>query len=326
MGIKKNHLWSFDSSVQSNVLPTDSKIINWLCVSFLASLILLGGSAKATPASYNVLVNPGAETGDLTGWDVSYIGYTLVVSTNGLVPGTTAENYLAHSGQYTFDLFDITADSPYIWQDYPAVAGSQWSANCYAICYASNYFSTAIAYMEVVFFDTNGNVLGASFDSNVGSYPAPFRQYGYGVYGSAILDPNAPLWGVGWIIAPPPAVDASGWMFLPATNFYYGYTNPPTPIEPGFCYWGAIENGYELPTVSTNLVAPPGTAFVRFQLEFDNSSTNGGAVYWDDCVLAKLSWSDPDITNPQPANVTCYVGDSPSFTVHAIKAQKARSV
>ena len=59
-----------------------------------------------------------------------------------------------------FQLFDTTADSAYIWQDYAAVAGSQWSASCWAICYASNYFDSAIAYMSVAFYDTNGNCVG----------------------------------------------------------------------------------------------------------------------------------------------------------------------
>ena len=330
MSILKNNLRMSGSSVRSGERSTDSKIINWVCMAFLAGLIFLGrGGAKAAPAPYNVLINPGAETGDLTGWNVSNTGYTLVVSTNSLVPGTTTENYLAHSGKYVFELFDTTANSAYIWQDYAAVAGSEWSANCYAICYASNYFDSAIAYMEVAFFDTNNNLLGASFDDNIGPCPAPFEEYGYGVYGSAILDPNvAKIIGYPfeYIIAPPPAVDASGWMYLPATNFYYGYTNfgiGDVPIEPGFVGFPAIEYGYQLSTATTNLVAPPGTAFVRYKLEFDNGSDDGGAVYWDDCVLAKLTWSDPDITNPQPASVTIYASGSASFTVKAVAAHKA---
>ena len=328
MSISINNLRPSGFSIQSGARSTNSKIINWLCGSFIASLILLGGGAKAAPAPYNVLVNPGAETGDLTGWNVSSTGYTLVVSTNSLVPNTTDENILAY-GKYVFEQFDTTADSAYIWQDYPAVAGSQWSANCWAICYASNYFDSAIAYMEVAFFDTNNNLLGASFDDNIGTCPAPFQEYGYGVYGSAILDPNATLilGGPNWIITPPPAVDTSGWMYLPATNFYYGYTNfgiGDVPIEPGFCGFDAIEYGYQVttPSVTTNLVAPPGTAYVRYKLEFDNGATDGGAVYWDDCVLAKLTWSDPDITNPQPASVTITNGEPASFTVHAIQAHK----
>jgi hypothetical protein len=335
MSILKNNLRPSGYSVQSGVRSKNSKIINWVCATFLACLLLLGGTAKAAPAPYNVLNNPGAETAGLAGWNVSITGYIYEVTTNGTMAGVTngiisTNQFLAHSGAATFQLFDTTANNAYIWQDYAAVAGSQWSANCYAICYASNYFDSAIAYMEVGFFDTNGNLLGASFDSGSGTCPAPFQEYGYGVYGSAILDPNALIVFGGpydYIIVPPPANGPSGWMFLQATNFYYGYTNfgiADVPIEPGLCGFCAIEYGYQVttPSVTTNLVAPVGTAFVRYKLEFDNGSTDGGDVYWDDCVLAKLTWSDPDITNPQPVGVTCYVGDPATFTVHAVQQVK----
>jgi len=310
MSTSKNNLRAFDSSVQFSARSANSKIINWVCAALFAGFIFLGsGDAKAAPSyPYNVLVNPGAETGDLTGWNVSGTGYNFVVSNNNLVPGTT-NTFSVHSGAYMFQMFDVSADSAYIWQDYAAAAGSQWSASAWAICYASNYFDTAIAYMSVAFYDTNGNVV-----KNDPVNPDPGT---IGVYGSAILDPNAPVWDVGWIIAPPPAVDASGWLYLPATNFYYDYIPANTNGAPGI----NIESGWAIP-VSTDLTAPPGTAFVRYKLEFDNSSTGGGAVYFDDCELNKLNQTDPDITDPQPAGVSCYVGDPASFTVHALKAQK----
>ena len=93
MSILKNHLRASGSSVQSGARSTNSKIINWVCATFLAGLILFGGgSAKAAFTPYNVLINPGAETGDLTGWNVSSTGYIYVVSTNSLVPGTRPTN------------------------------------------------------------------------------------------------------------------------------------------------------------------------------------------------------------------------------------------
>ena len=310
MSIFRNNLRAFDSAVPSNTRSTNSTFIHRTGAVFLVGLLLFGAdSARAVPVPYNVLINPGAETGDLTGWNVSSTGYIYVVSTNGTIPSTT-NNYLTHSGKYMFQTFDITADSAYIYQDYAAIAGSQWSADCWAICYASNYFDSAIAYMSVAFYDTNGNVV---LDDPINPDPGTF-----GVYGSDILDPTADkvfvcCWN--YIITPPPDV----WMFLPATNFYYGYTPANTNGAPGI----NIEYGYQLPTTSTNLTAPPGTAFVRYQLEYDNWSTDGGAVYWDDCVLAKLTWSDPDITNPQPTAVTCYCGDPASFTVYAVRQLKA---
>ena len=208
-----------------------------------------------------------------------------------------------------FELSDTTADSAYMYQDFAAVAGSQWSASCWAICYASNYFDSAIAYMSVAFYDTNGNVVK---DDPINPDPGTF-----GVYGSDVLDPFGYLGTTPWIIAPPQAVDATGWLYLPATNFYYDYTPANTNGAPGT----NIESGTAI-LVSTNLTAPPGTAFVRYQLEYDNTSTDGGAVYWDDCVLEKLNQTDPDITNPQPASVIIYAGGSASFTVYAVKQLK----
>ncbi len=58
---------------------------------------------------------------------------------------------MAHSGKYVFQLFDTTGDSSYIYQEYAAIPGSQWSASCYAICYSNNYFvaGEATAHMQV---------------------------------------------------------------------------------------------------------------------------------------------------------------------------------
>src|ERR1019366_1747908 len=145
MSTLKNNLRLSGSSVQSDARSTNSKVNNRVCATFLAGLILFGGGAKAA----NVLLNPGAETGDLTGWNVSNTGYKYVVSTNGTIPnsGTNSNftNYLAHSGKWTFQLFDTTgnegAPRAFIYQDFATLAGSQWSASCWTICYASNYFN-----------------------------------------------------------------------------------------------------------------------------------------------------------------------------------------
>jgi hypothetical protein len=312
MSILKNNRRLSGSSVQSGARSTNSKVIPRVCATFLAGLILFlfAGSAKAA-APYNVLVNPGAEMGNLTGWNASLTGYIYVVSTNGTMAGVTngtisTNQFLAHSGEWTFQLFDTDATSASIYQDYAAIAGSQWSASCWAICYASNYFDSALAYMSVAFYDTNNNVLGASFDPN-------FSQYGFGVYASAVLDPKPGNSVPGLIIVPTPATGPSGWLYLPATNFWFSYTPVNTNNAPG----GNIETCLQLPIpVSTTLTAPPGTAFVRYQLEFDNPGTDGGDVYWDDCQLNKLNWSDPDITNA-PSSMTVSLAASASFAVVA---------
>ncbi len=280
-----------NSPAQSGATWTNSKIGRLACATLLASLAFCG-SANA----YNILKNPGAETGDLTSWQESLTGYKYVVSTNGIIPGDTT-NFLAHSGQYTFQLFDTTADSAYIYQDFAAAPGSQWAASCWAICYASNYFNPgANAHLQVVFYDASNNVV---------LYPSTAG----GTYTSDFLDP-VDLSGIGvtWTIVPPMAVDASGWVGLQATNL--------NTLDPG-------EEGYFDPTLVTlPLTAPPNTAYVRYQIEFDNTATDGGDVYWDDCVLDKLNYTDPDITN-DPVAMTIYAGSPASFTVGGRKAVKS---
>jgi hypothetical protein len=253
----------------------------------LASLALCGG-IKAQ----NMLINPGAETGDLTGWNQSTGGYKYVVSTNQLVPNSGNLNYLAHSGTNTFELFDTTADTSYIYQDFPAIAGSQWSASCYAIGYAANYFGGgSSAEMMVVFFDTNDVVV-------------PYPPSPYGTFGSVILDTYGIVPPYDMIL--PPAVDASGWVYLQPTNMFTSYP------------YDYINYGYDTSgPYPTTLTAPPGTAYVRYQLEYDNQVPPAGQpVYFDDCVLNKVVGSDPDIS-VNPVAVTLYASGSPSFSVTA---------
>ena len=269
---------------------TISRVGSLISAGLLAVAALFSdGSAKAT----NVLLNPGAEAGSLTNWNVSLTGYIYVVSTNTQVGG---QNILAHSGSNVFQLFNTTGNSSYLYQDIAADAGSQWSASCYAICYASNYFSSgANAHMQVVFYDASNNVV-------------PYPGAAGGVFGTVFLDPiDYSGLGVTWTIIPPMAVDASGWMSLQATNLYD--TDP------------ATEASFDPTQVPAILTAPPGTALVRYQIEFDNSATGGGDVYWDDCDLEKITGSDPDITNA-PVAVTIYAGSSASFTVGASRTQK----
>jgi hypothetical protein len=88
MSILKSNLRRSGSSVQSVARSTNSKVNHRVCATLLAGLILFGGGAKAQ----NVLVNPGAETGDLTGWHVSNTGYIYVVSTNSAIGGGSSGN------------------------------------------------------------------------------------------------------------------------------------------------------------------------------------------------------------------------------------------
>jgi hypothetical protein len=274
-----------------------SKISNFLCAIAVTGIALSGSNASAT----NVLVNPGGETGDLTGWNQSIGGYMYAVSTNAFINGPASGHIISHSGAYVLQTFDTTADSAVLWQDFAAIQGSQWTASCYAICYASNYFNPgATAHMQVVFYDVNTNAL-----------PTPTTAGG--VIGTSIMDPQAGSLPPGfyWIIAPPPATDASGWLYLSATNVY---DNDP-----------ATEDSFETTLSSPLLTAPANTAFVRYRLSFDNATTDGGAIYWDDCLLDKVTMSDPDITNP-PVSLTVYAGLPASFVVGASRAQKGEKL
>src|ERR1039457_3668196 len=290
MNASSNDLPQSQSFFPSHARTARSRVKNLFYVMLLSGFVSFAGSAKAT----NVLVNPGAETGDFTGWSRSLTGYSFVVSTNSLINGAGTGNVLAYSGKYAFQLFDTTADSSYIYQEYAAIAGSQWSASCYAICYSNNYFlvGAANAHMQVAFYDNSNNVV---------PYPSPASG---GVFGSVFLDPqDLSGFGITWTIVPPMAVDASGWLYLPATNLYDA--DPATEAS-----WDPTS------PVPATLTAPPGTAYVRYQLEYDNTLPSIGAVYWDDCDLEKLNWTDPDITNP-PVAVTAFAGAAASFSVTA---------
>jgi len=295
MNILNKTLQPWKSFTQSGTRLTNSGVGHFVCSAVLAGLVLCGGSAVAlTP--YNVLVNPGAETGDLTGWQVkAAVGYVYVVPTNATMAGVTntpysTNQFLAHSGSHTFQMFNTTGDSVAIYQDFAAISNSLWSASCWAICYASNYPTTGNAHMQVVFYDTNNNVV-------------PYTNFSSsGVLGTDFIDTTPQIFW--WLIVPPPANDPSGWFYLEPTNLYSG--------DP------ATEGNYDPASIPMPeiLTAPVGTAYVRYQLEFDNPSSGGGDVYFDDCALTKLNQSDPDITNA-PVAVSTYKGLNASFTVVA---------
>ena len=64
----------------------------------------------------------------LTNWTVSATGYIYPVSTNALQGGAGSGHVFAHSGTNVFQLFDTTANSAILYQDFPAAVGSQNSA------------------------------------------------------------------------------------------------------------------------------------------------------------------------------------------------------
>jgi len=251
-------------------------------VTLLVGLFLFGGSARAA----NVLINPGAETGNSTGWTLDPDGS--VASTNdfyyngGQSYPPYASNILAHTGAYCFKTYQTYANAATrIYQDIATAPGSQWTASCYALSHSQDYIGLPCnAHLQVVFYDNANNALQ--------------------INGSVFLDPNdLSSIPVTWAVIPPPAVDASGWLYLQVTNNYAG--------DP------ATENNYNN-VITPPLVAPAGTAYVRYQMEFDDGAGGGGSVFWDDCDLEKVVGSDPDITTAPTAQIVT-LGSNAVFSV-----------
>jgi hypothetical protein len=317
----RNNLRLPGSSVQSGARSTSTTISNLVGATLLAGLILFGGGAKAQ--NPNVLVNPSGEGtssssnivgGSLANWNISLTGYSAAVSTNSVIPNTTQPLlpfiYSGITNAWSIQIFDTTSDSSYIWQDIAADPGSVWSASCYTICYASNYFQSGAAFvMQVSFYDISNNCLGGA--------PGAFNP-ATNTYGSVFLDPSGPPFpGANWVTNPPEAVDATGWMFLPATNVYD--TDP------------ASEGNFDESLATSNLTAPAGTVKVRYELLFTNSASSGGDVYVNDCILNETVGTDPDIASfttvpnvsGNPLGVRIIAGLPATMTVVGVKVQKA---
>jgi hypothetical protein len=265
---------------QADMFRTDSQVFNLARVVVPLAIGLLSGPL-ANAAS--VLVNPGAETGDSTGWTLG--AKASVVSTNGYQwnNGTNyppyASNILVHTGGYAFKSYqDSGAASTLIYQDIAAGAGSQWTAACWALSHAQDYIGAGNnAHLQVVFYDNATNALA--------------------VYGSAVLDPSNV--GFPFTEVPPMGLGPGDWLYLQVTNTYS--SDPASEAN-----WSGANSG--------SLVAPAGTAWVRYQLEFDDPTGAGGAMFWDDCDLEKVVGSDPDIVTAPTAQVVV-VGQNATFTV-----------
>jgi hypothetical protein len=279
MNISKHDIRFLRKLFQSRPRGTGLTVFS---LAVLAVGLLFGNLAMAA----NVLINPGAETGDSTGW--TFDADASVASTNGFQynGGTNyppnASNILVHSGEYTFKLYQNVVGATRAYQDIAAAPGSQWAASTYALSHTQDYIQAGgSALMQVVFYDNTGtNALA--------------------VYGSDILDPQNPYPDPPYFtLLPPMAVDATGWLFLTVTNSYS--SDPASELN-----WNNHITG--------NLVAPAGTAVVRYQLEFEQTIGAGGSVFFDDCVLDKVVGSDPDIVTA-PVTEVVVVGQNASFSV-----------
>src|ERR1039457_6537945 len=243
MNISKHDIRFLRKLFQSRPRGTGLTVFS---LAVLAVGLLFGNLAMAA----NVLINPGAETGDSTGW--TFDADASVASTNGFQynGGTNyppnASNILVHSGEYTFKVYQNVVGATRAYQDIAAAPGSQWAASTYALSHTQDYIQTGgSALVQVVFYDSTGtNALA--------------------VYGSDILDPQNPYPDPpNFTLLPPMAVDATGWLFLTVTNSYT--SDPASELN-----WNNHITG--------NLVAPAGTAVVRYQLEFEQTIGAGGAV------------------------------------------------
>ena len=88
-----------------------------------------------------------------------------------------------------------------------------------------------------------------------------------------------------------------------------------TPASPTST-WTYLEVVDQL-TGDTNLVAPSGTAFIRFIMRFSQpGGYPGGSCYYDDMQLVKTSKPDPEIT-VQPSPLTKVYGQTAVFSVVA---------
>ncbi len=109
-------------------------------------------------------------------------------------------------------------------------------------------------------------------------------------------------------------------MFLDATTNYSAplatfYSAAMTPSSPQNTYlFFAATNALG----DTNLTAPAGTAFIRYEIIFSQpAGYPGGSTYWDDAVLLNTSKPDPEITVQPLPTVTVNYGQTTNFSVVA---------
>jgi beta-glucanase (GH16 family) len=215
------------------------------------SLLLAFLSLLTTGLGANVLNNPGFEQNPV-GTDVHPIaGWQWYGQTWNTF---TESDGKARTGSNYFKVFgSFTGSDNYngIYQDVAASPGSPFSAEGWAFSLAAD----------------GGGIHGqGQFWLEVS-----FRDFGLNplaLYRSAII--------TGGNISSYGGLDQ--WFKLPITN-QWSFTN-----NGGIAVAGVITN------TTTNLVAPAGTAFARYQIVFRQGADNAnGSAYFDDCVLNQTS-------------------------------------
>jgi hypothetical protein len=225
---------------------------------FTRRVITLALAAAALPvaAATNVLVNPGFESGDFSGWTAYGAGHAVESTNNtyynGGQPG--GSNVLTHTGGRvgkTYGSFTGGYNANGAFQDAVAAAGSVWSAGGFALSHQQDFIQAGNQFwLELSFRDTSDTVLG--------------------LYRSYIIDPNSADGVISnlWYALPITNVyDISDSTYSTITNSGTSFTAPPGTAKARVQMMFAQLGGYP-----------------------------GGSVYFDDIDLTKIAGSDPDIT------------------------------
>lgn len=181
-----------------------------LVASSFGLIMMLGSQAYA---STNVLGNPGFETGKASPW-ISY-GNALIESTNNVYynggqPG--GSNVLTHSGTYaakTYGLFNGANNYDGFYQDFPAAAGSVWTAAGYALTHEQDLMGFGnFFWFEVTFRDSTNGLL------------ALYRSY---IISPQNADFTSNVW---WNLSVTNQYDISDTTFSTITNTVSSFTAP----------------------------------------------------------------------------------------------------
>jgi hypothetical protein len=139
----------------------------------LAGLLLFGGAARADVG--NQLVNPGWETGDNTGWltqgNCGAHNATQTYYNAGMCPADpTAENINVYDGTYVgnvYGTFTAAVSYSFYQQSFATVAGSTWSASCFAYASHEDLLGVNNFCVDVAFLGSGGAVLAEYQSFNV---------------------------------------------------------------------------------------------------------------------------------------------------------------
>lgn len=247
----------------------------------LAAAVISAVTLASSPvrAADNVLVNPGFETGDTTGWttfgNAGVHNATQTYYNAGQCPAdATAENINIFDGTSVGNVYgQFNAQVSYSWfqQTAATAGGSTWSASAWVYVSHEDMMAFPNAFwIEVAFLNSGGTVLG-QYESFVVTnlYCANTNQF-------------FPL---------------DTWVHLDVTN--------------------QVQNGSVIATLPNGVMtAPSGTATVRYRTAFENVSYAGGSVYIDDCALNMLSGLVPPVvTNLVPNHLILSTSNELTYTI-----------